>query len=176
MSDVAPAGTAADRFAAARARVHALLPARWQRWLPATAIGFAALSGFTYAVDLILLALLFNVGVPYPVAVTTGYVVAFTLSFVLNRWLNFQSHGPVTRQSGRFVLVTVANYLLFILLLSSTLEALGVHYLVARLTAGACEAVFLYLMMRLYVFTGRGLRSRGPASSDPDRSLPVPRR
>lgn len=64
MSDVAPAGTAADRFAAARARVHALLPARWQRWLPATAIGFAALSGFTYAVDLILLALLFNVASP----------------------------------------------------------------------------------------------------------------
>ncbi|WP_010147435.1 GtrA family protein [Serinicoccus profundi] len=116
-------------------------------------MGFAAISGTTYAIDLTLLALLFDVfGWPYPVAVTTGYVVAFGLAFVLNRWLNFQSHGPLGRQTGRYVVTVVANYLLFILALSTTLEALGVHYLAARLIAGACEAVFMYVMMRTYVF------------------------
>lgn len=89
---------------------------------------------------------------PFPAAVTVGYAVAFGLAFVLNRWLNFQSHGPVGRQTGRYALTVLANYLLFILLLSSTLEAIGVQFLVARLIAGACEAVFIYLMMRSYVF------------------------
>lgn len=150
----APApGTAADRFAAARDRVHAWLPRGLAQILPATAIGFAAISSFTYAVDLTVLAVGFDVlELPYPVAVTVGYLVAFTLAFVLNRWLNFQSHGPVAGQTGRYVLTVVANYVLFILLLSSTLEAVGVHFLAARLVAGACEAVFMYLMMRIVVF------------------------
>ena len=144
---------AADRFARARARVYAALPRLLRRWVPETAIGFAAISSFTYAVDLTLLALLFDVfRWPYPLAVTTGYVVAFGLAFVLNRWLNFQSHGPVGRQTGRYVLTVVANYLLFILALSTTLEWVGVQFLAARLIAGACEAVFMYLMMRSFVF------------------------
>lgn len=88
----------------------------------------------------------------YPLSVTIGYVVAFALAFVLNRWLNFQSHGPVGAQTGRYVVTVVANYLLFILALSTTLEAVGVNYLAARLLAGACEAVFMYVMMRTFVF------------------------
>lgn len=147
------AGSAAEAFSTWRARVHSWLPARLRRIVPPTAIGFAVLSSLTYAIDLALLSVLFDgLGVPYPVAVTVGYVVAFSLSFLLNRWLNFQSHGSVSRQSGRFVLTVVANYVLFILALSTTLEALGVNYFVARLAAGACEAVFMYVMMRAYIF------------------------
>jgi putative flippase GtrA len=151
-------GSAAARFAAVRDAAHALLPRWLARLVPATAIGFAVLSSFTYAVDLLVLALLFDgVGLPYPVAVTGGYVVAFSLAFVLNRWLNFQSHGSVGRQSWRYVLTVAANYVIFILLLATTLEALGVQYLVARLVAGACEAVFMYLMMRFVIFRQRSL-------------------
>lgn len=148
--------TAADRFAALRDGLHRLLPGWLGRLVPATAIGFAAISSLTYAIDLLLLTLGFDVvGLPYPVAVTIGYVVAFGLAFLLNRWLNFQVHGHVGRQTGRYVLSVLANYTLFILLLSTTLEAVGVHYLVARLTAGACEAVFIYLTMRFWVFRNR---------------------
>lgn len=143
----------ADRFEQLRDGAHRLLPAGLRRYVPATAVGFAALSSFTYAIDLLVLALLFDVvGTPYPLAVTVGYVTAFSLAFVLNRSLNFRSHGSVRRQSGRYVVSVVANYLLFILLLSSTLEAVGVQYLLARLLAGACEAVFMYVMLRLFVF------------------------
>lgn len=154
------ARSAAARFAAARDRVHGALPTGLRRLVPATAVGFAALSALTYAVDLLVLGLGFDVlGLPYPVAVTLGYVIAFGLAFLLNRRLNFQVHGDVGRQTGRYVLSVLANYVLFILLLSSALEAVGVNYLVARLTAGACEAVFLYLMMRLVVFRPSGPRS-----------------
>ncbi|AXH98033.1 GtrA family protein [Ornithinimicrobium avium] len=129
----------------------------WARELvPATAVGFAALSAFTYGVDLVLLGVGFDLlGLPYPVAVTLAYAVALALAFVLNRRLNFQVGGHVGRQTARYVLSVLANYALFILLLASTLEAVGVNYLLARLTAGACEAVFMYLMMRLVVFRQR---------------------
>ena len=67
-------GSAAARFAAVRDAAHALLPPWLGRLVPATAIGFAVLSSFTYAVDLLVLALLFDgLGLPYPVAVTGGY-------------------------------------------------------------------------------------------------------
>ena len=133
--------------------MHGALPEPVARLVPETAVGFAAISGTTYAIDLAVLAVLFDVlRWPYPVAVTTGYVVAFGLAFVLNRWLNFQSHGPLGRQTGRYVVTVLANYVLFILALSTTLEWLGVQYLLARLVAGACEAVFMYLMMRSFVF------------------------
>lgn len=152
----APERSAADRFAVLRDRVHDRLPAWLRRLVPATAVGFAALNAFTYGVDLALLSLGFDVlGIPYPVAVTIGYVVALSLAFVLNRWLNFQVTGHVGRQGGRYVLTAVANYTLFILLLASTLEAVGVNYLTARLVAGACEAVFMYVMMHLVVFRTR---------------------
>ncbi|WP_238695220.1 GtrA family protein [Ornithinimicrobium flavum] len=150
----APTGaTAADRFARARLRFHGALPAWLARLVPETAIGFAAISSFTYAVDLTILYVLDSVlGVLYPVAVTVGYVIAFGLAFVLNRWLNFQSHGPVGRQTGRYVLTVLTNYALFILGLASLLEWQGVPGIGARLIAGAFEAVYMYLMMRFFVF------------------------
>ena len=152
-------GPAAARFAHVRDRVHSALPRALRALVPATAIGFAALSSLTYAVDLAVLGVAHTVlDLPYPLAVTIGYVIAFGLAFVLNRWLNFQSHGHVGRQTGRYVLTVVANYVFFILLLASTLDAIGVHFLVARLLAGACEAVFMYLMMRLYIFRMRRYR------------------
>ena len=151
-----PPRKAARRFALVRDRVHGWLPRPLARIIPATAVGFAALSLFTYSVDLAVLSLLFDViGLPYPVSVTIGYVVAFGLSFLLNRWLNFQVHGQVGRQTGRYVLTVLVNYGLFILLLASVLESVGVHYLLARMIAGACEAVFMYLMMRFFVFRRR---------------------
>ncbi|WP_432560401.1 GtrA family protein [Granulicoccus sp. GXG6511] len=152
---------AALRFAWARDRVHGVLPGPLRRIIPPTAVGFGALSLFTYSVDLLVLSLGFDVlGLPYPVAVTIGYAIAFGLSFLLNRWLNFQVHGHVGRQTGRYVLTVVANYVLFILLVASMLEAVGMHYLLARMLAGACEAVFMYSMMRLFVFRTRRAHTR----------------
>lgn len=157
MPDAAP--TAADRFARLRLRAHAALPPGLRRLVPETAVGFAAISSFTYAVDLTILYVLDVVlGVLYPVAVTIGYVVAFGLAFVLNRWLNFQSHGPVGRQTGRYVLTVLSNYAIFILGLSTFLEWQGMPGIGARLVAGAGEAVYMYLMMRLFVFRRKRYR------------------
>jgi putative flippase GtrA len=58
-----------------------------------------------------------------PVSITLSYVTASGLSYLLNRSLNFRSHG-----------------------------ALGVNYQLARVAAGLCEAAYMYLAMRWLVF------------------------
>jgi putative flippase GtrA len=118
-----------------------------------TFLGFVVINGFTFGVDLLLLTLLHGgIGLPVPVAVTVAYACAFALSYVLNRTLNFQSHGAVGPQVAVYVVVVVVNYLAFILGVSTVLVALGVEYRIARVAAGACEAVYMYSAMRWVVF------------------------
>jgi len=118
-----------------------------------TFLGFVVLNSFTFAVDLVLLTVLHGgLGAPLSVAVTVAYACAFTLSYVLNRVLNFRSHGAVGPQFAVYVAVVVVNYLAFILGVCSGLAALGVEYHVARIVAGACEAVYMYSAMRWVVF------------------------
>lgn len=121
--------------------------------IPPTLVGFGLINGFTFGVDLALLTVLHGaVGAPYPVAVTLAYGCAFALSYVLNRTLNFRSHAPVGPQVAVYLVVVIVNYLAFILALSTALNVLGVEYRVARMAAGACEAVFMYCALRWVVF------------------------
>ena len=118
-----------------------------------TFLGFVVLNSFTFAVDLALLTLLHGgLGALLSVSVTVAYACAFTLSYALNRVLNFRSHGAVGPQFAVYVVVVAVNYLAFILGVSSGLVALGVEYHVARIVAGACEAVYMYSAMRWVVF------------------------
>jgi putative flippase GtrA len=118
-----------------------------------TFLGFVVINGFTFAVDLAPLTLLHGgLGLVLPVAVTVAYACAFTLSYVLNRILNFRSHAAAGPQFAVYVVVVVVNYLAFILGVSSALTALGVEYHVARIVAGGCEAVYMYSAMRWVMF------------------------
>jgi putative flippase GtrA len=104
-----------------------------------TFLGFVVLNSCTFALDLVLLTLLHGgLGVALPVAVTAAYACAFTVSYFLNRILNFRSHGAVGPQFAVYVVVVVVNYVAFILGVSSALTVLGVEYHVARIVAGAC--------------------------------------
>jgi putative flippase GtrA len=118
-----------------------------------TFLGFCLINSFTFGVDLVLLTALHGgLRIPLPIAVTVAYACAFALSYVLNRIFNFRSHAPVGPQFAVYVVVAVGNYLAFILGVSSALAALGVEYHVARIVAGACEAVYMYSAMRWVVF------------------------
>jgi putative flippase GtrA len=118
-----------------------------------TFLGFCLINGLTFSVDLaILTGLRSGLGLPVPIAVTVAYACAFTLSYVLNRTFNFQSHAAVGPQVLVYVVVVVVNYLAFILGVTSALAALGVHYQLSRLVAGICEALYMYSAMRWVVF------------------------
>jgi putative flippase GtrA len=118
-----------------------------------TFLGFVVINSATFALDLILLtALRDGLGAPLSVAVTAAYACAFAVSYVLNRTLNFRSHAPAGPQIVVYVVVVVINYLAFILGVSIALAAAGVEYHLARILAGACEAIFMYSAMRWVVF------------------------
>lgn len=141
-----------DRFHLLCESVVARLPFGLDSLVAPTFLGFVVLNGFTFGVDLVLLTVLHGaLGVALPFAVTAAYVCAFTLSYILNRILNFRSHGAVGPQFAVYAVVVVVNYLAFILGVSSALAAL-VEYHVARIVAGACEAVYMYSAMRWLVF------------------------
>ena len=142
-----------ERFHRLCELVVARLPFGLDSIVAPTFLGFAVLNSFTFAVDLVLLTVLHGgLRVPLAAAVTAAYACAFTLSYFLNRILNFRSHGAVGPQFAVYVLVVVVNYLAFILGVSSGLASLGVEYHVARVVAGACEAVYMYSAMRWVVF------------------------
>lgn len=144
---------APERFHRGCEWVVARLPMGLDGVVAPTLLGFALINSFTFGVDLVLLASLHGgLGVPYPAAVSISYACAFGLSYVLNRYFNFRSHAPVGPQLAIYVVVVVVNYVAFILALSSALAAMGLDYRLARMTAGACEAVYMYCALRWVVF------------------------
>lgn len=133
--------------------VVARLPLGLNGLVAPTFLGFVVINGFTFGIDLLLLTLLHGgLNAPLPLAVTLAYLSAFIIAYVLNRVLNFRSHGRVGPQLAVYAAVVVVNYLVFILGVSTALHALGAEYHVARIAAGACEAVYMYCAMRWVVF------------------------
>lgn len=144
---------AAERFHEFCVAVVSRLPFGFKSVVAPTFLGFALINGFTFGVDLLLLSVLHaGLGLALPIAVTVAYACAFTLSYYLNRTLNFQSHAPVGGQFVVYIVVVAVNYVAFILGVSSALTALGADFRLARILAGCCEAVFMYSAMRWVVF------------------------
>ena len=143
----------AERFHGFCVAAVAHLPFGFKSVVAPTFLGFALINGFTFGVDLLLLSVLHAwLGLALPIAVTMAYACAFTLSYYLNRTMNFQSHAPVGPQFAIYAAVVVVNYLAFILGVSSALTALGVDFRLARILAGCCEAVYMYSAVRWVVF------------------------
>jgi putative flippase GtrA len=156
------------RFCAAVTR---RLPFGLARVVPSTFLGFALINSTTFAVDLVILTVLHGgLGVAYPVAVGVGYAIAFALSFALNRFLNFQAHGHLGRQTAIYVGAVAVNFAILVGA-SWALERVGVQYQLARVLAGAAEGLFMYCAMRFAVFRGAarsGIRpppTRGEAAA-----------
>lgn len=165
--------SAAERYNRLTHAIHDLLP-RWLAWVPATWFGWAILSLTTFGLDIGLLSFQVHVlGVWYPVAVSIGFGIAAVVNFLLNRWLNFRAHGDFGKQSGKQFLVVSSNYLLWVLGFSSLLRWLGTPAEIARLAAACVEGLYLYLLMRFWVFptAGRVVDAGGALVTDrPDRA------
>src|ERR1700760_4669043 len=100
----AAAARRGERYQALMAAVVRRLPFGLSRVVPASLLGFVLINGFTFAVDLALLTVLRSwVRLPLWLAVTLAYCVAFGLSYVLNRALNFRSHAAVGPQVAVYV-------------------------------------------------------------------------
>lgn len=146
--------------AVGRERFHAFMTAIVRRlpWglsgvVAPSVLGFALINGCTFGVDLgLLTAFHGGLGWPLPLAITLAYLLAFGLSFLLNRRLNFRSHAPVGPQAAIYLVAIGINYVVFILGVGARLADLGLEYHVARIIAGICEAVYMYSVLRWVVF------------------------
>jgi hypothetical protein len=74
--------------------------------------GFLVISAVTFAVDLALLTAVHGgLGWPLPAGITVAYTAASALGYLLNRALNFRSHGAVGPQVIWYAAVVIVNYL-----------------------------------------------------------------
>lgn len=119
-------------------------------------VGYAVIGTFTFAIDLGLLAILRDhAAIPLPLAISAAYVTAFAINYLLNRRLNFRSHAPVGFEALRYTAVVALDYTLT-LGVTTGLNAEGVDFRIARLTAAGCVAAASYLACRYWVFSGAG--------------------
>ncbi|WP_328701935.1 GtrA family protein [Aestuariimicrobium ganziense] len=163
-------GRAALAFARLTQRIHAVLPGALKA-IPVTFIGYAIINGSAFGLDMAFLSVFHGWGaITYPIAVTLGYALASVYAFLLNRWLNFRAHGQFARQSARYTFTIVSNYVIWILGFSTLLEHLGVQYQVARFTAACIEGIYIYVLLRWWVF--RKARSNA-AVVELDEAAPV---
>jgi putative flippase GtrA len=158
------------RFTAVMGAVAGRLPLGLSRLVSARLLGYAVISSVTFTLDLALLTA-FHGGLrwPLPLAITAAYVLASGLGYWLNRTLNFRSHGALGPQLSVYAAVVTVNFLAIILGVTTGLAALGLQYQLARLTASACETVYMYSAMRWLVF-----RDAGPAQPAPSAGLQPP--
>ena len=133
--------------------IHSVLPSFVRSRLPVTFIGYAIINGSAFILDIICLRIFNNhLHWWFPMAVTVGYAIAGVYSFLLNRWLNFQSHGHVVEQGAGYTVGLISQYVVFILGLSSLLHWLGMNATLARVISACCEGIYLYVFIRLWVF------------------------
>lgn len=162
-----------ERFTAAMAAIVRRLPSGLAGILPPSLLGFAVINSFTFALDLgLLMALHGGLRWPLPVSITVAYITAFGLSYLLNRALNFRSHGPVGPQVAVYAVVVIVNYLAWILGAGDGLAALGLDYRLARIAAGTCEALYMYAAMRWLVFRDVQRPAPAQAQREPNRLGP----
>jgi len=135
------------------AAIVARLPLGLARVIAPNMLGFAVISTITFGLNLVLLIAFHGVlGWPVPLSITLAYLAGSGLGYLLNRALNFRSHGPVAPQLGIYTVVAAVNYFAWILGIGAGLAAAGVDYRLARVIAGACESVYMYAAMRWLVF------------------------
>lgn len=149
-------GAAARWFADVTTRIREALPHALQRILPITFIGYAMINGSSFLLDMGFLAVITHFWkLPYSLAFSIGYGLASVYAFFLNRWLNFREHGDLGKQSGKYAFVILSNYVIWIVGFASLLDVLGVHVMVARVMAACLEGLYIYLLLRLWVFPRR---------------------
>ena len=152
-----------ERFADLTAAITRRLPFGLARIVAPNMAGFVIINSGTFATDLVLLTALHGgLRWPVPVSITVSYLTAAGLSYLLNRTLNFRSHGAVAPQMGVYAAVIIVNYLAWILGVGAGLAALGADYRLARIAAAVCEAVYMYAAMRWVVF--RDVNARDPGA------------
>ena len=147
--------------------IHSVLPGFVRRRLPVTFIGYAIINGSAFFLDVgCLWVIETHLHWWHPVSISVGYAIAGVYSFLLNRWLNFQSHGHLVNQGSRYAIGLISQFLVFVQGLTQLLSWLGINLFLARLISACCEAAYLYVFIRLWVFRSTPESQKAAVPSD----------
>jgi dolichol-phosphate mannosyltransferase len=131
------------------------VPNWWQlgRFLTVGASGFA--------INLIVYGFLVHaVDVQYVVAAVISNFVALTSNFFFNRHWTFEAtHGRRVLQAPRFAAVSIAGFIVNLLVLRLAVEVIGIAKLPAEGIASAIAAPVNFLGSRQWAFRLRGARA-----------------
>ena len=147
--------------------IHSVLPGFVRSRLPVTFIGYAIINGSAFFLDVgCLWGIETHLHWWHPVSISVGYAIAGVYSFLLNRWLNFQSHGHLVNQGSRYAIGLISQFLVFVQGLTQLLSWLGINLFLARLISACCEAAYLYVFIRLWVFRSTPESQKAAVPSD----------
>jgi len=147
--------------------IHSVLPRFVRSRLPVTFIGYAIINGSAFFLDVgCLWVIETHLHWWDPVSISVGYAIAGVYSFLLNRWLNFQSHGHLVNQGSRYAIGLISQFLVFVQGLTQLLSWLGINLFLARLISACCEAAYLYVFIRLWVFRSTPESQKAAVPSD----------
>lgn len=96
--------------------------------------------------------LLMWLGLSAIAANVAGYAVGFVLGFVLSKKMVFRSDGHFVVESLRYLLAFITSFIVNLLVLYASLDALGQSRLLAQIVAAASYTMMMYLLTRLFVF------------------------
>lgn len=169
-------GRAALAFARLTNRIHEALPPRLERVIPRTFIGYAIINGSSFLLDMGILSVLGTFWHPhYGILFSIGYLLASVYAFFMNRWLNFREHGDLGKQSTKYTFVIISNFVIWVLGFGTLLGLLGVQLQVARLIDACIEGIYIYLLLRFWVFPKhQHATAAAPSGSDPDADAVSP--
>jgi dolichol-phosphate mannosyltransferase len=120
-------------------------------------VRFAAVGASGYVVNLAVFTVaVHGIDVHYQVAAVLGFLVAVTSNFLLNRHWTFVGHGGRrTHQAARFLIVSVAAFLLGLVLLSVLVGGFGMPSVLAQAISIVAATPLSFVANRLWTFPAR---------------------
>ena len=89
-----------------------------------------------------------------------GYIVGFTLGFVLSKKFVFRSNGHFVAESVRYLIAFVIAFLFNLLVLRLSLVYLNYNVLASQASAAVAYTLLMFILTRFYVFSSPGEKSR----------------
>lgn len=121
-------------------------------WLQLVRFGLAGASGYAVNLGVFTLAV-HGLGLGYRMAAVLAFLVAVSNNFALNRRWTFRvRHGRRRFQAARFLVVSVATFLVTLGILTLLVEAAGLAEVLAQAIAIACGLPLSFLGQKLWSF------------------------
>ncbi len=123
--------------------------------LVASFLRFIAVGIASLVVDVAAFAVFLGVGLPYPIAVTLGFLLSWAFNFTAHKLFTFRQRGWAVGEVGRYLIAAGTNYLLTMAWVAASVELVGLTPFLGKLTSLPMVTMVSFLLARLWVFRPR---------------------